>query len=43
MRPLALTWPDPEQAARNEAVGFDPEFDRAGLQALKAKYGKRRR
>lgn len=24
-----------------EEQGFDPEFDRAGLQALKAKYGKR--
>lgn len=35
--------PDPEPAARNEAAGLDPEFDRAGLQALKAKYGKRRR
>jgi hypothetical protein len=34
--------PDPEQAARNIAAGFDPEFDRIGLQALKAKYGKRR-
>lgn len=33
--------PDPEQAARNEAAGLDPEFDRAGLQTLKAKYGKR--
>lgn len=29
--------PDPEQAARNEAEGLDPEFDRAGLRALKAK------
>jgi len=29
--------PDPEQAARNIAEGLDPEFDRAGLQALKAK------
>ncbi len=28
---------DPEQAARNVAAGLDPEFDRAGLQALKAK------
>ena len=28
---------DPEQAARNEAEGLDPEFDRAGLRALKAK------
>lgn len=27
----------PEQAARNEAAGLDPEFDRAGLLALKAK------
>lgn len=31
------TQPDPEQAARNEALGLDPEFDRAGLRALKAK------
>lgn len=29
--------PDPEQAARNIADGLDPEFDRAGLRALKAK------
>ncbi|SIP97000.1 hypothetical protein SAMN05880582_101211 [Rhizobium sp. RU20A] len=29
--------PDPEQAARNEAEGLDPEFDREGLRALKAK------
>lgn len=29
--------PDPEQAARNIAEGLDPEFDRAGLAALKAK------
>ncbi|TAY66499.1 hypothetical protein [Rhizobium leguminosarum] len=29
--------PDPEQAARNVADGLDPEFDRAGLRALKAK------
>jgi hypothetical protein len=28
---------DPEQAARNVADGLDPEFDRAGLRALKAK------
>lgn len=28
---------DPEQAARNVEAGLDPEFDRAGLQALKAK------
>lgn len=33
---------DPEQAARNEAAGLDPEFDRAGLRALKARHqGKR--
>ncbi len=29
--------PDPDQAARNVADGLDPEFDRAGLRALKAK------
>lgn len=29
--------PDPEQAARNVTEGLDPEFDRAGLRALKAK------
>ncbi|MGP4752129.1 hypothetical protein [Agrobacterium pusense] len=29
--------PDPDQAARNTADGLDPEFDRAGLRALKAK------
>jgi hypothetical protein len=28
---------DPEQVAQNEAAGLDPEFDRAGLRALKAK------
>lgn len=28
--------PDPEQAERNIAAGLDPEFDRAGLQALKS-------
>ncbi|MBB4955517.1 hypothetical protein H4S14_003532 [Agrobacterium vitis] len=28
---------DPEQAQRNKADGLDPEFDRAGLRALKAK------
>jgi hypothetical protein len=28
---------DPDQAARNVADGLDPEFDRAGLRALKAK------
>ncbi|MBY3493870.1 phage tail assembly chaperone [Rhizobium laguerreae] len=31
---------DPEQAAQNEALGLDPEFDRAGLRALKAKISK---
>lgn len=34
--------PDPEQAARNEAAGLDPEFNRAGLQALKARHQGRR-
>ncbi|MBN9450472.1 MAG: phage tail assembly chaperone [Bosea sp.] len=34
---------DPAQAARNESAGLDPEFDRAGLQALKAKYGRKSR
>lgn len=34
--------PDPDQAARNIAAGFDPEFDRVGLHALKAKYGRKR-
>lgn len=29
--------PDPKQAAHNVAAGLDPEFDRAGLRALKAK------
>lgn len=29
--------PDPEQAERNRAAGLDPDFDRAGLQALKMK------
>lgn len=29
--------PDPEQAERNAAEGLDPEFDRNGLRALKAK------
>lgn len=29
--------PDPEQAARNVVDGLDPDFDRAGLRALKAK------
>ncbi len=28
--------PDPEQAERNVSAGLDPEFDRAGLQALKS-------
>ncbi|MFK4256459.1 hypothetical protein [Agrobacterium tumefaciens] len=28
---------DPEQAKQNAEAGLDPEFDRAGLQALKAK------
>lgn len=28
---------DPEQAAHNVAAGLDPEFDRAGLRALKVK------
>lgn len=30
--------PDPEQAARNIADGLDPDFDRAGLRALKARH-----
>jgi hypothetical protein len=34
--------PDPEQAARNEANGLDPEFDRAGLRALKVRHMGRR-
>ncbi|MGP4690639.1 hypothetical protein [Agrobacterium cavarae] len=29
--------PDPKQAAHNVTAGLDPEFDRAGLRALKAK------
>jgi len=29
--------PDPEQVERNIAAGLDPEFDRAGLHALKGK------
>lgn len=29
--------PNPDQAARNESEGLDPEFDRDGLRALKAK------
>ncbi|WP_244547861.1 hypothetical protein [Ensifer sp. OV372] len=29
--------PDPEQAKRNADAGLDPEFDRAGLRALKSK------
>lgn len=33
----AAETPDPEQAARNAAEGLDPEFDRAGLHALKFK------
>ena len=32
----------PEQLRQIDEQGFDPELDRAGLQALKAKYGKRR-
>ena len=32
---LSQKSPDPEQAARNVAAGLDPEFDRAGLNALK--------
>ncbi|TBH58574.1 hypothetical protein ELG65_09200 [Rhizobium leguminosarum] len=32
--------PDPEQVARNIAENLDPEFDRAGLRALKAKISK---
>ncbi|MBM3089251.1 hypothetical protein GFB56_00255 [Ensifer sp. T173] len=27
--------PDPEQVARNVAAGLDPEFDRAGIEALR--------
>lgn len=34
--------PNPEQASRNVADGLDPEFDRAGLRAMKARHqGKR--
>lgn len=29
----------PEQRAENEAAGLDPEFDRQGLHALKARHG----
>ncbi|AEH79573.1 hypothetical protein SM11_chr2319 [Sinorhizobium meliloti SM11] len=36
-KPTGDKQPDPEQAARNVAEGLDPEFDRAGLRALKAK------
>lgn len=34
---------DPDQAARNIADGLDPEFDRAGLRALKANHARNRR
>lgn len=34
--------PDPEQVSRNIADGLDPEFDRAGLRALKARHQGRR-
>lgn len=34
--------PNTEQAARNIADGLDPEFDRAGLRALKARHQGRR-
>jgi hypothetical protein len=34
--------PNPAQAARNVADGLDPEFDRAGLHALKARHQGRR-
>ena len=33
---------EPEQAARSGAGGRDREWDRAGLRALKAKYGRKR-
>lgn len=33
----------PEQLRQIDEQGFDPELDRAGLQALKAKYGKKPR
>lgn len=33
----AETGPTPEQREQNEALGLDPEFDRAGLQALRAR------
>lgn len=33
----------PERLREIEEQGFDPEFDRAGLQALKAKYGRKPR
>lgn len=33
----------PERLREIDELGFDPEFDRAGLQALKAKYGRKPR
>lgn len=42
-KPASRKHRDPEQAARNIAEGLDPDFDRAGLQALKASIAGRKR